>query len=109
MYKTLSGNNLSSESLAKIIHFVIGVLIKYKNVFSSELDINTLTTVPDDEDLLLAHQLLDEIDAKKLIDNDVEIDKIIYNLYLYLKESMEISLNTSDENGVILLNKLRRM
>jgi len=107
MYKTFSNTELSNESFVNIIHFVIGVLIKYKHVLSSEVSIDTLPSAPKGYDLTVAHDFLKEINATSLIDNDEQLNMHIQNLYKLLKSRMEKTLNTDKKNGKALLNRLR--
>ncbi|EHK8987297.1 hypothetical protein V4T56_004189 [Vibrio vulnificus] len=109
MYSVLNDKSISNESLINIVHFIIGVLIKYKSIDSVDIDIDTLKTAPTDLDLKIAHEFLDEIHVNSLIDNDIELDRHIQNLYELLKERMETSLNTSKTNGLELLKKMRSM
>ncbi|WP_447830807.1 hypothetical protein [Aeromonas salmonicida] len=107
MYKTLSNIDVSNESYAKIIHFVIGVLIKYKYLGSSDFSIDLISTAPKGQDLEIAHNFLSEINASNLVGNDEVLNMHIQNLYESLKSRMEISLKTDNKNGEVLLNRLR--
>jgi hypothetical protein len=107
MYKTFLNNELSNESFVNIIHFLIGVLIKYKYIISSEVSIDTLPSTPKGSDLTVAHDFLKEINATNLINDDEQLNMHVQNLYKLLKSRMEKSLNTDEKNGEALLNRLR--
>lgn len=109
MYSTFERFDVSGERLTEIVYFVIGVLIKYKNVETSQVDIDTLPSVPSGGGLDIAHELLNEMNADELIDNDEELDKHIQSLYDYLRVSLERTLHSSDNNGALLLQQLREM
>lgn len=109
MYSTFERFEISSESLTEIVYFVIGVLIKYKNIDTSQVDIDTLPSVPRGNGLGIAHELLGEMGVEELIGNDEELDKHIQALYDYLRVALEKSLHSSDKNGGILLQQLRNI
>ncbi len=108
MYKTLNKHKTSNEDLILIIHYVIGILNKYKSKENREIDIKTLSNAPKGINYEIAKELLNEIGASSLIDNDIELDIHINRLYQYLKKEIEIELKISDSDGIRLLEKLRK-
>lgn len=107
MYNCFSNKRIENESLANIIHFIIGVLIKYKFSLFSNIPLNALPNAPKGSELEVAHEFFEEIDAKSLVGNKDALNIHIQNLYELLKNRMETSLKTSNENANILLNRLR--
>ena len=108
MYRTFDNKKIDNFNLTEIIHYLIGILNKYKSKENREIDVKTISNAPKGKNFEIAKKFLIEINATELIDRDSELNNHINKLYKYLKTKLENTDNSSTKSGVELLKALRK-
>lgn len=108
MYKTFENKDISREDLTIIVHYLVGILNKFKSKENREIDISTISNAPTGRNYSIAKEFLEEIDASSLIDKDDILSYHAEQLYSLLKMRLDSELGVDNAKGKILLQNLRK-
>ena len=107
IYSTFDQHNIDEFSLVEIVHFLIGVLNKFKSKDNREIDLRTIPYAPKGENYVITDKFLKEINAVELIDNQQELNIDVNNLYTYLSDRLVVDNPMNRKNALRLLKKWR--
>jgi hypothetical protein len=108
MYKVFQENKISREDLTIIVHYLVGILNKFKSKENREIDISKISNAPTGNNYKIAEDFLEEINIKSLFNNDLMLNSHIEQLYELLKARLDNELKPDNINGELLLQKLRK-
>ena len=107
MYSSIQVD-ITTSDLSEIIYYVIKVLNKFKSHETSEINFSELPNLPRPENLMIANNLLGELDIRSIKGNNTLIDTHIYSLFKILNERVQSENTSRKEDGISILARFRK-